>query len=563
MLERIYTHQLQRVIDVLYMENYGDFHRNIHFKNPYLIVEINSGLDLYFHCEKINSVNPFQLLTRTILTHHKMDETFQHIAMHDVFNVLTAATWWPSGTHQKAVRYWHDNLKTAEKIPQLLSLAAASPSSLVTSEYLSLATDRPFHPFAHAKGELTPLVTEQSIEVCWWAFKTEDIINNMDSIPHEYLLSDAESNLLLEKLADLSTEYLPFPLLETQHNYLTHEKNQYEAIDLNHRTAIGPPTSSLRTLISEKKPELHLKLSTNAKTLGAIRSMPARYLANGHAAYDFLNEVIQQDQTLRPMLELSDETHWWVLGKKEPIVQNQGVLGCQIRYLPAWTRDDSIVPITMSALSCSYINPWESMGIRGDVWSLLEQLSKNFIQTFLSLWSYGIMPECHGQNTVVCYQNNQFKSFILRDHDTLRICPSVIEENGLTTPVYSIDTSTPNSLVLKTREELLNYFITLGIQINLYPIALASLKYTTRSETDFWDMLQQQISGFMANKTLSAPAEECIRQQIFEKTDWPFKQLFTPLLAQEQDSTSMPSKIGRTVNPYHALYTPDYEMMDQ
>jgi hypothetical protein len=36
---------------------------------------------------------------------------------------------------------------------------------------------------------------------------------------------------------------------------------------------------------------------TNAKTLGAIRSMPGRYLMNGYTAYDFLNDVINETRS--------------------------------------------------------------------------------------------------------------------------------------------------------------------------------------------------------------------------------------------------------------------------
>lgn len=86
----------------------------------------------------------------------------------------------------------------------------------------------------------------------------------------------------------------------------------------------------------------------------------------------------------------------------------------------------------MSALSCTYIDPWETLSVEGDKWSLLKDLSVHFIQTFLTLWAKGIMPECHGQNTMVCYENNKLKCFILRDHDTLRICTTAIKENGFT-----------------------------------------------------------------------------------------------------------------------------------
>lgn len=492
-----------------------------------------------------------------------MSNTTSKISISEVFNYLTKATWWPSPHHQKVIDYWLDNLVTAEKIPQLLQSALSFSSPLITSELLSLVADRPFHPFAHSKGELAPLTTQKEIEVYWWAFKKDDVINNMESIPHkELLLSEVEERLIADKMAQLSDDYLALPLLETQHRYLKFDENKYDGINLNHVTTIGLPTSSLRTLIHNANPNLHLKLSTNAKTLGAIRSMPGRYLMHGHTAYDFLNDVINETALLKNRLFLSNETHWWVLGKQEPIVKNLGVIGCQVRHLPDFCQDKNVTPITMSALSCTYVDPWEALGVEGDKWSLLKDLSVHFIQTFLTLWAKGIMPECHGQNTMVCYENNKFKCFVLRDHDTLRICTTAIEENGFTPPIYTIDTSTPNNLIFTKNEDLFNYFITLGIQINLYPIALATLKYTDRTENDFWEMVQDIIQNFVETQPISEQTKSQIQTYLFDNKTWPFKQLLTPLLAQESDSTGMPSKIGSTPNPYHSLSVSSYETMD-
>lgn len=563
MLDRIYTAQLQKTIDALYMENYGDFKDHISYKKPYLAITLNDELELHFSCLKVDGVNPFYITQPEVLLHNLLSNTTFKISISEVFNYLTQASWWPSRHHQKVIDYWLDNLVTAEKIPQILQSALSFSSPLISSELLSLVTDRPFHPFAHSKSELAPLTTQKEIEVYWWAFKKDDVINNMESIPHkELLLSEIEDKHITEKMAELSDDYLALPLLETQHHYLKFEENQYGGIDLKHVTTIGSPTSSLRTLIHNANPNLHLKLSTNAKTLGAIRFMPARYLMNGHMAYDFLNKVINKTTLIKNRLFLSNETHWWVLGKQEPIVKNLGVIGCQVRRLPVLCQDKNVIPITMSALSCPYIDPWETLGVEGDKWSLLKDLSIHFIQIFLTLWTNGIMPECHGQNTMVCYENNKFKCFVLRDHDTLRICTTAIEESGFTAPAYTIDTSTPNNLIFTKNEELFNYFITLGIQINLYPIALATFKYIDRSESDFWEMVQDIIQDFVETQPISQQTKSQIQTYLFDNKTWPFKQLLTPLLAQESNSTGMPSTIGTMPNPYHSLSVFSYESMD-
>ncbi|MBO9530543.1 MAG: siderophore biosynthesis protein, partial [Acinetobacter oleivorans] len=257
------------------MENYGDFKDHISYKKPYLAITLNDELEIYFNCLKVDGVNPFYVTQPEVLLHNLLSNTTSKISISEVFNYLTKANWWPSPHHQKAINYWLDNLVTAEKIPQILQSALSFSSPLMTSELLSLVADRPFHPFAHSKGELAPLTTQKEIEVYWWAFKQDDVINNMESIPHkELLLSEAEERLIADKMAELSDDYIALPLLETQHRYLKFDENKYGGIELSHVTTIGLPTSSLRTLIHNANPTLHLKLSTNAKTLGAIRSMP-------------------------------------------------------------------------------------------------------------------------------------------------------------------------------------------------------------------------------------------------------------------------------------------------
>ena len=80
-------------------------------------------------------------------------------------------------------------------------------SPLMTSELLSLVADRPFHPFAHSKGELTPLTTQKEIEVYWWAFKKDDVINNMESIPPSLLVQSHQTKVIL------LTKWLSFQMI--------------------------------------------------------------------------------------------------------------------------------------------------------------------------------------------------------------------------------------------------------------------------------------------------------------------------------------------------------------
>lgn len=101
MLDRIYTAQLQKTIDALYMENYGDFKDYISYKKPYLAITLNDELELYFSCLKVDGVNPFYVTQPEVLLHNLLSNTTSKTSISEVFNYLTQATWWPSPTIKK------------------------------------------------------------------------------------------------------------------------------------------------------------------------------------------------------------------------------------------------------------------------------------------------------------------------------------------------------------------------------------------------------------------------------------------------------------------------------
>jgi len=96
MLDRIYTAQLQKTIDALYMENYGDFRDHISYKKPYLAITLNDELELYSSCLKVDGVNPFYVTQPEVLLHNILSNTTSKISISEVFTYLTKASWWPT-----------------------------------------------------------------------------------------------------------------------------------------------------------------------------------------------------------------------------------------------------------------------------------------------------------------------------------------------------------------------------------------------------------------------------------------------------------------------------------
>jgi staphyloferrin B synthase len=167
----------------------------------------------------------------------------------------------------------------------------------------------------------------------------------------------------------------------------------------------------------------------------------------------------------------------------------------------------------------------------------------------LRCFAYGVMPELHGQNVVLVCRNGDVAGLLLRDHDTLRICPPLLEARGIALPDYRIDPSTPNTLVLNDPEKLLAYFQTLAIEVNLYAIAIAMSARFDIEEAWFWRTIRASLSKWLEQSALSPAAQRLAREALLQSERWPFKQVLAPLLTQTQLGTGMPSSFGEIANP--------------
>ena len=551
MRRQLYTDQLQKLIDALFMEDFNGACGHLQCTGSSLSITLDSTTRLELACSPRNGLRPYRLRDDEVFL--CSDQQSSRLDARHLMAHLVQASWWPATNRAEAVHWWEECFDFIDGLPHLLRLATnRGYSTLTASEYLAMAADRPFHPFAHAKGELAELVSpSETLEprLHWWAFNPDQLMTRQAAQPAALLLAGAELASLNRQLITLAPGHVALPVLPSQHATLLSTAAGVDAVDLRFSSPPGQPTSSLRTLISGSDERLHLKLSTSARTLGAIRSMPPRYLVNSDQAHRLLERILDQHTELARTVALCDESHWWVVGREQDMISNPGLFGCQLRYLPRAADTPSEQLITLSALGFAHAPVWQQLlGDDIEPWQAVKELTAQFIQTFLTLWCQGVMPECHGQNLVARYRGQRLSGFVLRDHDTLRICPTRLKQQGLPLPDYQIDWTTPNSLVLGSDERLLAYFTTLGLQVTLYPIALAALDHGNHSETDFWNWVRVCIEEYAATLA-DRQLKQVLCESLLDAEVWPFKQLLTPLLNQQAASTGMPSAMGHIHNP--------------
>ncbi|CAM4172347.1 IucA/IucC family protein [Pseudoalteromonas byunsanensis] len=527
---------VQKLIAALFLENYGDFKTHCTYQHGQLLVRLDSHSHLVFACQ-FNPENmvPYAITEPDIYI-QKQNQQPTSVSLTSLMSHFIESHWWPVGDSQRVLSKWHEVVQTVDL------LAQQAPVSQATDlfEWLALVIDRPNHPFAHAKASLLSVLenwTEQQVH--WWAFPQEQVFTRQSKVAYHLLLNDSQQQYLQAKLTDLGDDYIALPLLASQ---IVLAREIPASRDLEFTSELGLATSSLRTFCHPNDLLVHIKMASSATPLGAMRTMPPRYLYNGDCAYALLQDILQRSKTLTQNVKLCDERQWWSLSTHRDMLQCKGEIGVQLRCLPA--HDKQLV-LSMAALNHPYA--WHMLAQSGvNTQQFFTNLCQRFVQVGMNFLHYGVVPECHGQNIILYINDHDDFTFVLRDHDSLRICPQQLTANKLALPDYQINWHTPNTLVLPDLTELAKYFITLGLQVNLYPIAKAMPQ--GGDEQAFWRRLHLDIETCLEqinDEAFTAWAQ----RHVLDAKLWPFKAVLAPLFGAADDVTGMPSAMSTIINP--------------
>lgn len=470
------------------------------------------------------------------------------------------------------------------------SIAAAidgGEPSLALWERLAALRDRPFHPLARAKsGWTTEDCRSYGTELgCtfgldWIAVRNQFLSGEQSlrglSIA-QLVLKQNELDLISDSLAarDLDpAHYTAMPVHPWQMRHVVvkefaGELARGDCAVIAESLGAFTATSSIRSLVpvqehreneGESRPHIHIKVPVAIAALGAQRILPPRYLHNGASAQAVLQAIFEREPHLSA-LTYCDETQWLGFSPDgESMLSNRsGHLTCLVRQYPITGGDGEWMP--MSALSVIHEGKvpaleWiaknqvrESKSRQELALRLFEQLCQRLTALSFTCFGYGVMPEVHGQNVVLSFKGGEIDKLVLRDHDTLRLLPPWMRQAGINDADYIMDWATPNSLICLSPQELLRYFQTLGVQVNLYAIADALGKAYEVEISAFWGILRRSFQEQLQALNIPIFAKAILRKELLDNPVWPTRLLLTPYLVHRSRKTGMPSGTGSTRNP--------------
>jgi len=564
---------LQDLVDALWLEDLYGFRSHCRLLSPaddeaVLEVVLGPARVLRWLGRPAGGLRPFRVSDRRPVLHSAAHAVA--LAAVEVAESLQSADWWSERTGRLA-RFFRLALDQAEFAAaherSILARLAAAADDLLCWEALSCLKDRPFHPLARAKdwgdsdGSAYASEAAASVPLHWVGVPRDEVRGTATAgQPLAEILLDPAQGARLAATARArgagGDAWLWLPVHPWQWARLERmaPSERARCIDLGAGPGAAIPTASLRSLAVVGRPGTHLKLALSVNALGAVRTLPPRYLHNAVLAAACLESLRERDAWLAAHLLLCDENPWWALRQRDALEAEPGELACLIRRYPQLPGARLIPMAALPVVSADGALPafdhlLGPVGQEDDAWALFADLAGALLELGLRCLAHGVMPELHGQNVLIAFHGRRIVALVLRDHDTVRICRPLMHAQGVKAPDYAIDRSTPNTLELGTPRELLAYLQTLAIEVNLYAVIAALAERYGREEAHGWGILRTALEGCLARVPLPDEIAASTKSLLLDEPGWPFKQVLAPLLGRASFGTGMPSAMGRLDNP--------------
>ncbi|MEJ2417154.1 MAG: IucA/IucC family protein [Exilibacterium sp.] len=474
---------------------------------------------------------------------------------------------------------------TLESIHSIVASLKGGKIGLAKWEALAAIRDRPFHPLARTKSGLAAedyrnFGSEfgRTFSLDWIVIRNTCLVGDSRlrgvAVAQEFL-QQREVNVIKDSMAARALNFDSYTVIPVHpwqmRNHVVHEFAEEMArgdcVVVAENLGDFCATSSIRSLAPaqshssiEVMASKHIKLPMAIAALGAQRILPPRYLHNGASAQSVLQAIFEREPRLGECF-YCDETRWLGFAAVgESMLSNRaGHLSCLIRNYPAVKNADELMPMSALTVICEGKIPaleWiaryqvgEQLTRQDLTRRIFEQICRRLTALSFTCFSYGVMPEVHGQNVVLSFNGGNVNKLILRDHDTLRLLPPWMRQAGIEVADYIMDWSTLNSLICLSPQELLRYFQTLGVQVNLYAIADSFTQAYGIEMSTFWKILKRTCEEQLQTLEIPVFVKAILRKELLDSPVWPTRLLLTPYLVHRARQTGMPSGIGSTRNP--------------
>jgi siderophore synthetase component len=394
--------------------------------------------------------------------------------------------------HRKLCRQAYQNRISALNKP--LSAMPDWHQKLLFSDQVAAYLDHPYYPTARAKfgfdaAALTAYAPEfaTSFELNWVAVANQKVTLTSDQPGCWPTFSE------VGLAAKLSASHQLFPVHPLTFKTLT---PMDDSVLLAPKSALKVlPTLSVRTVVVEKMPDIHIKVPLIMATLGAknMRLIKASTLYDGHWFEKVLTQLGQQDPKLQGLYLHCNEQHGGHFGELKQ-------LAYIVRQYPGSMFNQTLVPVAALASEMPdqrlYLAHLIDNFYQGNVQAWLDEYLTLLLSVHLRLWlKYGIALESNQQNAVLAFSPENGLTLVMKDNDSARILAPRFVENSADPKLAQeqIEQLIDPRIVVENEQSIAEMFTTITLQLDIAAIFEAMASYHLMPLQDLYGQLRKTL----------------------------------------------------------------------
>ena len=289
------------------------------------------------------------------------------------------------------------------------------------------------------------------------------------------------------------------------------------------------PTLSVRTVVVEKSPEIHIKVPLIMATLGNknIRLIKSSTLYDGYWFEKVLTQLEQQDLKLQGLYSHCHESHGGHVGDIKE-------LAYIVRQYPPSMHCKMLVPIAALASEMPdkklYLSHLIDRFYQGNVSLWLDEYLTLLLSVHLRLWlKYGIALESNQQNAVLAFSAEQPLTLVMKDNDSARILASRFINNVHDSDAAKaqIELLIDQRILVENDISLAEMFTTITLQLDIAAIFESMAKYQLMPLDYLYKQLRKVLTIELNKLDAEGVDTQYAREFFFDSTHQPAKYLLS------------------------------------
>ena len=316
------------------------------------------------------------------------------------------------------------------------------------------------------------------------------------------------------------------------------------------------PTLSVRTVVVNHAPHVHIKVPLIMRSLGTknIRLIKPSTLYDGHWFERLLAHLEQTDSELCGTLFHCNEKHGGHVGDDKTfayIVREYPVNHCQ---------DKALVPVAALASpmpdSRLFLEHLAEQYYQQDTLAWFTDYVDLLCKVHLTLWlRYGIALESNQQNAIIAFSDEGKMTLAMKDNDAARIWPSRFKSFEKSSPVQC-DQLLDQRIKVDNELALGQMFTTITLQLDIAAIVEAMAAQGIASSGTLYSIVATSLSQHIAQLGAQGHDTKLARELLFDSPNLYAKYLLSSgsLLSKEASGAS-------DINKYYGLSAPNFLLL--